>query len=679
MSTTAAPTLPATGFSHASAAQRVHFGTGDGRQLLAAEVAQIKANRVLLVGTESAQARAADILADLAPAATFAEVVQHVPIDTAEAARALATSSGADLVVCVGGGSATGFGKAIALSHRVPLIAIPTTLAGSEATDMWGLTEAGEKVTGVDPAVLPEAVIYDTTLIADAPTELLVASALNGVAHCVDALWAPRADPINAATATTALAAFGRGLGALGSAGSVTATDHAPLSSATTLELAFAAYEAGVAFSSAGSGLHHKICHILGGSFGMPHAQTHAVILPYVVALNGPFDPAAMDRIAEALKVEDGLVGLVDLRDRLGGPTSLGQLGFAGEDIARAAELCAAAVPPSNPRTVDLDAMTALLTAAVEGQDPAEFRAQMSPEAGDAAAQAEVERDVVDRVVRSFDQAPDPRLKQVLQSLTTHVHDFIRDVRLSEEEWQAAIDFLTRAGDITTDVRQEFVLLSDVFGASMQTIAVNNPAVGEATEATVFGPFFVNDAPRIELGEDMSGGAHGEACWVEGRVTDVDGNPLAGARIEVWEADDDGFYDVQYDDGRVAGRAHLFTDDEGNYRFWAVKPTPYPIPDDGPVGAMLDAVGRSPYRAAHLHFMVTHDDARTLVTHIFVAGDELLGSDSVFGVKDSLVKDFIAHSGDEPTPDGRDLDGRPWHDVRFDIVLAPPKGGTPTV
>jgi hydroxyquinol 1,2-dioxygenase len=281
------------------------------------------------------------------------------------------------------------------------------------------------------------------------------------------------------------------------------------------------------------------------------------------------------------------------------------------------------------------------------------------------------ERELVQRVVDSFEGTPNPRLKQVMQAAVRHLHAFLCEVRLTEEEWKQGIDFLTAVGHITDERRQEFILLSDTLGASMQTIAINNKAYADATEATVFGPFFVEDAPRIELGGDIAGGASGQPCWVEGAVRDTNGNPVAGARIEVWEADADGFYDVQYDDRRTAGRAHLFTDNDGNFRFWAITPTPYPIPHDGPVGAMLAATERSPMRASHLHFMVTAPGLRTLVTHIFVRGDELLASDSVFGVKESLVKDFVEQPADAPTPDGRDLEGKTWSRVRFDIVLAP--------
>ncbi|MCL2543090.1 MAG: hydroxyquinol 1,2-dioxygenase, partial [Nocardioidaceae bacterium] len=227
--------------------------------------------------------------------------------------------------------------------------------------------------------------------------------------------------------------------------------------------------------------------------------------------------------------------------------------------------------------------------------------------------QEAVEAALVERVVASFDACADRRLQQLMVGLTRHLHAFIREVRLTEEEWGAAIDFLTRAGHITDDVRQEFILLSDTLGASMQTINVNNAAYEGATEATVFGPFFVEDAPDVELGGDVSFGAPGEPCWVEGSVTDTDGTALPGAVLEVWEADEDGLYDVQRDAGSRAARGRLVADDQGRFRFWGLTPTPYPIPDDGPVGQMLTATGRSPMRAAHLHFMVSHPGTRTLV------------------------------------------------------------------
>jgi hydroxyquinol 1,2-dioxygenase len=290
---------------------------------------------------------------------------------------------------------------------------------------------------------------------------------------------------------------------------------------------------------------------------------------------------------------------------------------------------------------------------------------------GVAAGQRAREEELVELVSASFRNTEDPRLKLLMQALTRHLHAFLREVRLTEDEWGQAIAFLTETGHRTDDRRQEFILLSDVLGASMQTIAINNEAYGDATEATVFGPFFVAGSPEIEAGGDIAGGAAGEPCWVEGTVTDTDGVPVPGALIEVWEADADGFYDVQYPDDRTAARGHLLSDEQGRYRFWALTPTPYPIPHDGPVGQLLAATGRSPMRASHLHFMVSAAGKRTLVTHIFVRGDELLDRDAVFGVKESLVKDFEQEPSGTPAPDGRDLGGRSWSRVRFDIVLAP--------
>lgn len=284
--------------------------------------------------------------------------------------------------------------------------------------------------------------------------------------------------------------------------------------------------------------------------------------------------------------------------------------------------------------------------------------------------QADREAALTDRVVQSFAGTESTRLKQVMESLVRHLHAFARDVRLSEAEWRQAIDYLTACGHITDDRRQEFVLLSDVLGLSMQTITVNNAAYGDATEATVVGPFFVAHSPEIAIGGDMSHGATGMPCWVEGTVRDCAGAPLPGARIEVWECDADGLYDVQYADDRTACRAHLFAAADGSYSFKGVKPVPYPIPGDGPVGALLGATGRSPMRAAHLHFMVSAPGQRTLVTHIFVAGDDYLERDSVFGVRDSLIREFVDQPEGTPTPDGQVL-AETWTRARFDIVLAP--------
>jgi protocatechuate 3,4-dioxygenase beta subunit len=289
------------------------------------------------------------------------------------------------------------------------------------------------------------------------------------------------------------------------------------------------------------------------------------------------------------------------------------------------------------------------------------------------------EDDLTTRVVASFAGSTSPRYRELMEALVRHAHAFVREVRLTEHEWDVGIDFLTRCGRITDERRQEFILLSDVLGLSMLTIAVNQPDEPTATESTVRGPFFVENAPEVALGGDISQGASGQPCWVTGFVRGSDGSPVPRARLDVWEADDDGRYDVQYGDDVTRGRGHLFCDEQGGYRFWGVTPTPYPIPDDGPVGDLLSAGGRGPMRAAHLHLMVTAPGYHRLVTHIFVRGDDYQHGDAVFGVKESLVVDFEEQPAGTPAPPGRDVEGS-WTRVRFDVVLSPEPttGGQPS-
>jgi hydroxyquinol 1,2-dioxygenase len=279
------------------------------------------------------------------------------------------------------------------------------------------------------------------------------------------------------------------------------------------------------------------------------------------------------------------------------------------------------------------------------------------------------EQAITDQVLASFAAASTDRARELLEGLVRHAHAYAREVRLTEAEWEQAIAFLTRAGHITDDRRQEFILLSDVLGLSMLTVAINAPRDADATEPTVFGPFFVADAPEIPYGGDIAQGVSGDPCWLDGTVTAVDGTPIPGAAIEVWEADDDGFYDVQYPDGRTAGRGRTRTRDDGTYGLWSVRPAPYPIPDDGPVGDLLTAAGRGPMRPAHIHFMVTAPGYHRLVTHVFVAGGPHLDDDAVFGVKESLIRELTPHPIGEG-PAGRTLDER-WWDLRFDIRLVP--------
>jgi hydroxyquinol 1,2-dioxygenase len=282
---------------------------------------------------------------------------------------------------------------------------------------------------------------------------------------------------------------------------------------------------------------------------------------------------------------------------------------------------------------------------------------------------ADREQDVTDRVLASFEGAASDRYRTVMQALVRALHGFAREVQLTESEWESAIAFLTRCGEITDERRQEFILLSDVLGLSMLTIAINAAKDLRATESTVFGPFFVAGSPEVPNGGDVAQGAAGQACWVEGRVIDLEGRPVPAALVEVWEADSEGFYDVQHPGHQTYGRAHLRTDAEGRYSFWCVRPAPYPIPDDGPVGDLLKAAGRGPMRPAHIHFLVEAAGYRRLVTHVFVSGDPHLDDDAVFGVKDSLVVE-LQEQPPGPGPGGRDLE-QPWCRFAFDIVLAP--------
>ena len=279
-------------------------------------------------------------------------------------------------------------------------------------------------------------------------------------------------------------------------------------------------------------------------------------------------------------------------------------------------------------------------------------------------------------VLASFDQSDSPRFRELAQSLVKHLHAFIREVNLTEEEWAAGIDFLTRVGHITTEQRQEFILLSDVLGASMQVIGVNHPPAGAATESTVFGPFFVAESPLYACGDDIANGAPGEPCFLAGQVRSVTGEPIAGARVEVWQADEAGRYDVQYEGlPEARGRGHLFTQPDGQYYFWSILPSAYPIPNDGPVGELLAAARRSPMRPAHVHFMVTAPGYQTLITHVFAAGDRYLDSDTVFGVKSSLITPFERHESGL-APDGKAMNTA-FYTMRYDFILAPENTGTP--
>ena len=273
--------------------------------------------------------------------------------------------------------------------------------------------------------------------------------------------------------------------------------------------------------------------------------------------------------------------------------------------------------------------------------------------------------------LQRLNDCADPRLKQVLTSLVAHLHDFAREVKLTEAEWMQGIQFLTHTGQKCSGTRQEFILLSDTLGLSMLVVALNQAKPPGATEATVFGPFHVDDAPATAQGADIAGGAPGTALFVNARVLDLQGQPVADAEVDVWQADDEGLYDVQRPELGHTRRARgvLHSDAEGRVRFRSIVPTPYPVPTDGPVGRMLLASGRHPWRPAHLHFRIRAAGFETLITHIFRDPDPYLDSDVVFGVRSSLIGNFVRHDAGT-APDGAKL-ATPFFTLDQDFVLAP--------
>ncbi|QBK03530.1 hydroxyquinol 1,2-dioxygenase [Hylemonella gracilis] len=268
---------------------------------------------------------------------------------------------------------------------------------------------------------------------------------------------------------------------------------------------------------------------------------------------------------------------------------------------------------------------------------------------------------ITQAVLGRFADMPDGRLKDIMTSLVQHLHAFAREVRLTEEEWFQGIQFLTDTGHITDNKRQEFILLSDTLGLSMLTVALNNRKPAGCTEATVFGPFHVDGAPQYALGEDISNGARGVPCLVRGTVRGAGGEGVPHARLDVWQSDEEGLYDVQHAGIKHAqARGILQADAEGRYHFRSILAVPYAIPHDGPVGRMLEATRRHPWRPAHLHFMIEAEGYETLITHVFRRDDPYLDSDAVFGVRQSLIADW------NPQPDGTYL-------VDYDFVLNPRK------
>lgn len=272
---------------------------------------------------------------------------------------------------------------------------------------------------------------------------------------------------------------------------------------------------------------------------------------------------------------------------------------------------------------------------------------------------------ITEAVLARHANTTNPRLKKIMTNLVKHLHDFAREVELTEDEWFQGIEFLTRCGHFTDDKRQEFILLSDVLGLSMLTVALNNDKPKGCTEATVFGPFHVEGAPHYELGADISNGARGIPCLVRGSVRGIRGEVVANAHIDVWQSDEDGLYDVQHTEmDHAQARGIVHSNGEGQYWFKSILAVPYAIPHDGPVGELLEATGRHPWRPAHLHFLIKAPGYETLITHVFRSDDQYLGSDAVFGVRQSLIADWKRQADDT-------------YLVEYDFVLNPLPGDKP--
>ncbi|MCW2719388.1 MAG: maleylacetate reductase [Pseudonocardiales bacterium] len=339
-------------FTYDALPARIVFGPGAARTRLADEVARLEATRVLLIASDRDAERVRQLVAPLhgRVAATFTDVVEHVPVATAAAVRAMAVDAMADAVLCIGGGSTIGAAKAVALTARIPIVAVPTTYSGSEVTAIWGTSEDGRKTTGVDLAVLPRTVVYDPELTASLPQDMAVASGLNAMAHGVEALWAPGHNPVSTVVAEEGIAALASGL-----------------RKDDPSELLRGAWLTATAFAVTGSGLHHKLCHVLGG-MGMPHARTHAVVLPHVLAFNAPGAPEAAARVARALNVDDPVAGLRALADDLGVPRGLRELGLPEDRIDEVAALTEPVVPQDNPVPVGGGALARLVRRAWSGE-----------------------------------------------------------------------------------------------------------------------------------------------------------------------------------------------------------------------------------------------------------------------------------------------------------------------
>jgi maleylacetate reductase len=357
-------------FTYDALPGRVVFGAGASRRVLAGEVDRLGVSRLLVIATGHERPLAEELAAVLGDrvVGVFTDVRPHVPVAVAERARAAAHEARADALLSIGGGSTTGTAKAVALETALPVIAVPTTYAGSEVTPVWGMTDERRKTTGTDLRVLPRVVVYDPDLTVTLPPAITGPSAMNAIAHCVEAFYAPGANPITALVAEEGIRAL--------AAGAPVAVQR-PEDPSGRGETLYGAYLAGAAFAVAGSGLHHKVCHVLGGAYDLPHAELHTVVLPQVVAFQAPALPQIMARVARALGERGrrgAAAGLHDLAVAIGAPTALRDIGMREEDLDKAVQLVLEKAPADNPRPVSEDNLRQLLRDAFSGRQPDEVR-----------------------------------------------------------------------------------------------------------------------------------------------------------------------------------------------------------------------------------------------------------------------------------------------------------------
>src|SRR3954464_8077999 len=346
-------------FTYVAMPMRVVFGAGAVSQL-AAEVERLGAKRALLISTPGRASMVREVSRGLQVAGVFDQAVMHTPIAQVEAARAMAKSLKADCCIAVGGGSTIGFGKAIALSSALPVLAVPTTYSGSEMTTIWGVSEGGAKKTGRDPKVLPKAVIYDPELTLDLPVAVSAASGMNAIAHCAEALYAHDGNPIIALMAEEGIRAL---------ASSLPTLTARPGDIGFRTGALYGAWLAGMTIATTSVALHHKLCHILGG-FGLPHPETHSIVLPHALRYNHAAAPEAMARISRALGKTDAARGVYELEEQLGLPMRLADIGLKEADLERAARIAVQA-PYPNPREVEYEPVLGLLRDSYEGRRPA--------------------------------------------------------------------------------------------------------------------------------------------------------------------------------------------------------------------------------------------------------------------------------------------------------------------